>query len=112
MIDDDGVHPGIGTAWNAIGVISARRQEWRDATQAFDCAERQFQILERRRRRRPENAAEIIGESRPHSGGARTVAQNNQKSRRKYWATHLSVRSFTHTAHPLARSLNPELMGK
>ena len=34
----------------------------------------------------------------------RTVVWNSQKSRRKYWATRSSVRSFTRTAHSLACS--------
>ena len=33
-----------------------------------------------------------------------TVVWNNQESRRKYWATSLSVRSFAHTAHSFACS--------
>ena len=33
-----------------------------------------------------------------------TVGQNNQKYRRKYWATRSSVRSFTRTAHSFACS--------
>ena len=61
MIDDDGVHPDIGTAWNAIGVISARRREWREAKDAFDRAHRQFASLEKRRGRA--QGAEIIGQS-------------------------------------------------
>ena len=52
----------------------------------------------------------------------RTVVQNRQKSGRKYWATRLSVRLFSRTAHArsallalhcsLAHLLIPELMGK
>ena len=37
-----------------------------------------------------------------------TMVQNNQESRRKYWATYSSVCSFTRTAHSLAL----ELVGK
>ena len=33
-----------------------------------------------------------------------TMAQNNQESSRKYWATRSSVRSFTRTAHSFACS--------
>ena len=33
-----------------------------------------------------------------------TVAQNNQESRRKYWATYSSNRSFAYTAHSFAYS--------
>ena len=32
-----------------------------------------------------------------------TVGQNNQKPRRKYWATHSSARSLAHFAHCLVR---------
>ena len=57
-----------------------------------------------------------------------SVVQNNQKSKCKYWGTHLSVCSFAHTAHLftcsalltslrslvcfLAPSLTPKLVGK
>ena len=33
-----------------------------------------------------------------------TVVQNEEKSRKKYWATHFSVCSFAHTAHSFACS--------
>ena len=48
----------------------------------------------------------------------RTVVQNSYKSRRKYWATRLFVRShrtayFAHALiRSLARSLTPDLVGK
>ena len=33
-----------------------------------------------------------------------TIVWNNQESRRKYWATRSSVRSFARTAHSFTRS--------
>ena len=59
----------------------------------------------------PEGKGRKTGEQIGVAGGGGkgcTVVQNSQESRRKYWATRLSIRLFARTPHSLAS----ELVGK
>ena len=86
--------------------------------------------------RRKKGVNRLVREPPGHANEECTWAQNNQESRRKYWATRLFIRSFTLTAYfftcsallasshtpsvctlrssvrSLAHSVTPELVGK